>query len=71
MMCIFHEYKKVTSEMGTTNSYSLFGGHGREKVTLVLEKCSKCGKERAYMLDSDNHGHSMAVWIAKEHLGVA
>ena len=71
-MCIFHKWEEINSLIGTTNAFyplsneTIYG----VKVKLSIEKCTKCGKERAFLIDSNNKKQKLAVWLAKDHLGI-
>lgn len=71
-MCIFHKWKETNSAIGRANYFSDFSQNLREgrKVKLSLEKCERCSKERAFIIDQYDETEKIAVWAAKEQLGI-
>lgn len=67
-MCIFHKWEKVKSKENTLVVTSRVTYQSREVPTvIVLEKCKKCGKERAYYVRMDERTY-IEVEYAKIHL---
>lgn len=49
-MCLFHKWEEAQKGVVTLCSYSIFSKNEIERERmLIIEKCKKCGKKRAYL----------------------
>ena len=68
----FHDYEQLTSKVGTFTRTKLIYGNKHEydlEGLIVVEKCSECEKEKAYIHFEDNSKKDIPLWKAKQMLG--
>lgn len=65
--CFFHKYVEEKSGIITVNYKNIFSSRQKE-VKLVIKKCEKCGKKKAFFINSMNEKTSIAVWAAENSL---
>lgn len=66
---IFHDYQITHKGVTTLTRTNLLTGSSREEpVSYEIEKCNKCGHERAYVTDFRGDRTSLNPEILKYHI---
>lgn len=52
-MCWFHRWEEEARAIGAADEYLLWKHVGEVKLLLIVERCAKCGKRRAYTISME------------------
>ncbi len=55
-----HNWKEVYNSIGRSNFQGIAGDVKNVRVKAVIEKCSECGEERAYLVDGTGTEYSIS-----------
>ena len=71
----FHEWnvlatKILTFEAWRETSSGMKYGQREIQKQLVVHKCEECGKEKAVLFDEHGNKEKIAIWKAKQYLGL-